>query len=62
MKFTAITGIILVAAGILALFTADSSTVGLILVVAGAITLIAALFRRHGRPGDYKNSGITGIN
>jgi uncharacterized membrane protein HdeD (DUF308 family) len=62
MKFTAITGIILVAAGILAFFTADSATVGLILVIAGAITLVTAVFRRHSRPGDYNRSGVTGIN
>ena len=62
MKFTATTGILLVAAGVLAFFTADSATVGLILVVAGAITLVAAVFRRHSRPGDYNKSGITGIN
>jgi len=62
MKFTPIVGIVLLAAGIITLLALHTTPAGLILILAGAGTLLASIFRRHGRPGDYNKSGITGIN
>lgn len=60
MKFSPISGVVMLAAGIILLFTMHTITLGLILAIGGAGTLIAALIIRRQRPGGYSGDGITG--
>lgn len=62
MKFSPISGILLLAVGVAVLFTMKTATLGIILIVAGAGTLVAALILRNRRPGDDNQRGMTGIN